>query len=289
MLQVARLAPKALGDATTLISTFLHDQWNDDGGAQDRAGASDLYYTVFATEGLIALREEPPYDRLARFLAAYADGDGLDLIHLCCLIRCLAALPTPPTPALKQALADRVARWRSEDGGYAPEPSQREGTLYHVFMAHAAHQDLGLDIPGLPALRQFVLGRACPNGSFSNAMSLPFGNVPSTAAAITVLRQHATPLPAPADTRDWLLARHLPDGGFLAVDRAPIPDLLSTATAIHALSSLGASLESIKDPCLDFIDTLWTGKAFCGSWSDGCADSEYTWYALLALGHLSLS
>jgi hypothetical protein len=49
-----------------------------------------------------------------------------------------------------------------------------------------------------------------------------------------------------------------------------------------------ASLDPIKESCLDFIDTLWTGKAFCGSWADDVEDAEYTYYALLALGHLSL-
>jgi hypothetical protein len=40
---------------------------------------------------------------------------------------------------------------------------------------------------------------------------------------------------------------------------------------------------------VDFVDTLWNGKGFCGSWADDTVDSEYTYYALLALGHLSLS
>ena len=58
---------------------------------------------------------------------------------------------------------------------------------------------------------------------------------------------------------------------------------------MHALSSLHADIEKIKEPCLDFIDTLWTNKgAFHGNWNDDETDCEYTYYALLALGHLSL-
>ena len=68
-----------------------------------------------------------------------------------------------------------------------------------------------------------------------------------------------------------------------------MPDLLSTATALHALSGLHADLESIKEPCLDFIDSLWTNRGtFYGTWDEETADCEYTYYALLALGHLSL-
>ena len=69
---------------------------------------------------------------------------------------------------------------------------------------------------------------------------------------------------------------------------APIPDLLSTATALHALAGLQVSFEPIRERCLDFLDSLWTGRSFCGNWDDDELDTEYTYYALLALGHLSL-
>jgi hypothetical protein len=87
----------------------------------------------------------------------------------------------------------------------------------------------------------------------------------------------------------WLLSRCHAEGGFFAMPGAPMPDLLSTATALHALAGLHADLESIKEPCLDFLDTLWTNQGgFFGNWADDQADCEYTYYALLALGHLSL-
>ena len=41
---------------------------------------------------------------------------------------------------------------------------------------------------------------------------------------------------------------------------APMPDLLSTATALHALAGLHADLAPIKEPCLDFLDTLWSSR-----------------------------
>ena len=65
MLQVARLAPKQLGESRDLVSAFLRERVNPDGGFQDRAGASDLYYTVFGLDGLIALQEEVPAARTA--------------------------------------------------------------------------------------------------------------------------------------------------------------------------------------------------------------------------------
>jgi hypothetical protein len=68
-----------------------------------------------------------------------------------------------------------------------------------------------------------------------------------------------------------------------------MPDLLSTATALHALSGQKVSVAHLKEQTLDFLDTLWTGKAFCGTWADDEPDCEYTYYGLLAMGHLSLA
>jgi len=48
-------------------------------------------------------------------------------------------------------------------------------------------------------------------------------------------------------------------------------------------------LQPIQEACLDFVDSLWTSRGgFYGSWADGTLDCEYTYYGLLALGHLSL-
>jgi hypothetical protein len=68
-----------------------------------------------------------------------------------------------------------------------------------------------------------------------------------------------------------------------------MPDLLSTATALHALSCLDRPLSPAKrEQCLDFIDTLWdAGGGFHGHWADDDLDAEYTFYGLLALGHLA--
>jgi hypothetical protein len=41
---------------------------------------------------------------------------------------------------------------------------------------------------------------------------------------------------------------------------------------------------------LDFVDSLWTNRGgFFGSWLDDTLDCEYTYYGLLALGHLTIA
>ncbi|MCX5654122.1 MAG: beta-hydroxylase, partial [Planctomycetota bacterium] len=77
--------------------------------------------------------------------------------------------------------------------------------------------------------------------------------------------------------------------GLLAAAVAPIPDLLSTATGLHALWRAGASLdETLRLACAGFVAGLATESGgFRGHAADTVADCEYTFYGLLALGHLA--
>lgn len=288
MLQVARLAPKSLGDATDLVTAFLRSQHNPDGGFNDRAGNRDLYYTVFGLEGLLALRADLPSASVASYLRSFADGASLDFIHLSCLARCYASLPNPLRTGIPtDAILHHVERYRTPDGAYDATPGATHGSLYGCFLALGAYEDLGRPLPDPAALIRCAQSLRTPDGGYANDLGLPLGLTPSTAAAATLLRHLGSPVPD--DVIPWLLARHHPEGGFFATPDAPIPDLLSTATALHALSGLHADLEPLKEPCLDFLDTLWTNKgAFYGTWEDDTPDAEYTYYALLALGHLSL-
>ena len=81
-----------------------------------------------------------------------------------------------------------------------------------------------------------------------------------------------------------------PLGGFPGQPQVPVPDLLSTATAMQALNFVECECNEaeIRNRCLHFLDTVWDEDrgAFCGHAFDRKVDSEYTWYGLLALGHL---
>lgn len=287
MLQVARLAPNLLHEAGDRVVEFLRQQFNDDGGAKDRAGDSDLYYTVFAVEGLIAFRHQPDSDRVRAFLRSFGTGDELDFVHRTCLARCWAAIGgDPPPPDVARAILRDIEACRSHDGGYNANPGEEAGTAYHGFLAFGAYQDLGVPMPSPERLLASLEALRTDDGAYANDTTMNVGTTPTTAAAVTLLRQLGAPIPSV--TADWLKSQCHAQGGFLAMPLAPMPDLLSTATALHALVSMHVPIDDLKDSCLDFIDTLWTGSAFCGSWADEVVDSEYTYYALLALGHLSL-
>ncbi len=287
MLQVARLAPTLLEGATDSVIEFLQSQINENGGVRDRAGKSDLYYTVFGLEGLIALQFPLPDDLVRSYLLSFEEGEKLDFVHRACLARCWACLNSHGLSCeTAGALCAGIESCRSADGGYAPVPGVEHGTVYHSFLALGVYQDLGLKLPDPQGFRRCTEGLRTVDGAFANEPGMQVGTTPATAAAATLIRHLDQPVPR--EVGDWLLARSHPQGGFVATPGLSIPDLLSTATALHALSGMQISFEHIKESCLDFVDTLWTGKSFYANWTDQEQDCEYTYYALLALGHLSL-
>lgn len=289
MLQVARLAPKLLGESAALVETFYRSRIAPKGGFLDRNDKPDLYYTVFGLEGLQTLSHEAEnIPDVKPWLADFGDGVGLDFVHLCCLARCWANAGMNDFPmASREALAARVEAFRCADGGYHQAPNRKKGSAYGCLLAWGAYQDLG----GLPPepwrLAECMGGLRTPDGAWSNEPGIPVGSTTATAAMVA-LHRHMD-MPPPPEAVDWLMRQCLPQGGFLALPAAPLPDLLSTAVALHALDAVQADFSRLKEPCLDFVDSLWNAAGgFHGNWTDDTLDCEYTYYGLLALGHLSL-
>ncbi len=289
MLQIARVAQKALGDSSSLVRDFLLRQLTPEGGGADRAGRPDLYYTIFVLAGLDALQAEIPTTRVEPFVNGFGAGEHLDFVHLGALARCRAAIGLQNgRPVFSDGILARLEKFRTADGGYDVKPGAAHGNAYGCFVALGAYQDLQCEIPEPLRMVQCLKFLETPDGAWGNMRGMRAGTVPATAAAITLLHQLGMPINAAAG--DWLLAQIHSDGGWLAVPGAPIPDLLSTATALHALACLDRPLPgALREKCLDFVDTLWSAEGgFHGHWADDALDAEYTFYGLLALGHLTV-
>jgi len=279
MLQVARLAPRLLGESAGLVESFLRGQIDEGGAFRDRGGKGDLYYTVFGAEALLALRADLPAEPLARYLHSFGEGAGLDLVNTACLARAWAALPPAQrAQAPVEALAARLA-----------EHGESAATVYALFLWVGALQDLGQPLPPASELTTALEAMRADDGGYANQPGAPRGQTPATAAAVALRRQLGVVVEQEPELAAWLLARAHREGGFFAAPDAPLPDLLSTATALHALAGLQADITPVREACLDFLDTLWTSRGgFLGHWADDVLDCEYTYYGLLALGHLSL-
>jgi prenyltransferase beta subunit len=286
MLQIARLSPKLLGDSRDLVESFVRSQINPDGAFCDRAGKSDLYYTVFGLDCLVALHIQPPVEEISRYLRTFGHGEGLDFVHLACLARGWAGVSRNLSAVPANAILTRIETYRTPDGGYNQSRDGLHASVYGTYLALGAYQDLGVCVPEAERLLASLHGLRAKDGGFANVPGASAGVTTATAAAVTVMRQLQTGAETPLAT--WLQARLLATGGFVAVPDAPIPDLLSTAAALHALAGMHVPLNGLREPCLDFIDSLWTNRGgFYGHWSDDAIDTEYTYYALLSLGHLT--
>ena len=289
LLQVARLAPRLLGDSTDLVREFLRGQLTEDGGGKDRDGRPDLYYTIFVLAGMQALDEPVPVERVQSYLNSHGSGEHLDFVHLSALARCWAAIDRQGMPKdLPEQILSRIENFRKPDGGYEGDSRLKHGTAYGAFVALGAYEDLGQMPPDKLRLVQALKLLESKDGAWSNVPNAPLGATNATGGTVTLI--HHLGFPVNQTVGDWLLAQLHTEGGFLAVPKAPMPDLLSTATALHALAAMDRRLNSaVHEKCLDFIDTLWSAKGgFHGHWADDHLDAEYTFYGLLSLGHLSL-
>lgn len=285
MLQVARRGVQALGESADLVRRFLSTCLNEQGAGLDRDGRPDLYYTIFAVAGLQALDAEIPRRNIRDYLRSFENGEGLDFVHLGALARCWAAVGGAQQ-SLARAVLDRLEMFRSRDGGYDAERGSAQGNAYGCFVALGAYQDLDEPLPDALRLVHCLKHLETPDGAWGNAPGLPLGSTNATAAAVVLL--HQLGMPVSHNVAAWLRAQAHGQGGFLAMPKAPFPDLLSTATTLHALACLEEPLrEQEKERCLEFLDSLWTADGgFHGHWADDCLDAEYTFYGLLALGHL---
>jgi len=277
MLKAASRAKISLGNRAESVVKFIMGRVNEDGGFNDRSGRSDLYYTVFGVEALLALGVDIPREKITSYLAQFEHAQSLDFVHLACLVRCWANLSCPieADPGAPGHIARRIEKHLA---GHV--------TIYECFLALCAYQDLGIEISSKRTFLDCIGSHRTADGAYANEAGIEIGATPVTAAAVTIL--HNLNEPVPDSAIDWLLSCIGPEGGFCVMPAVATADLLSTATALHGLSVTGRPLVDIRQRCLDFIDGLWDGSGgFCGSSADKTPDCEYTYYALLAMGHLS--
>lgn len=231
------------------VARFILSQQNPDGGFRGRDSESDLYYSVFAAAGLRALGRPFPAWWLWKYSRSFGLGAELDFVHLCCLIQLRSAFPM--VGKTRQKLFQTLDKCRAE-------------SAYDSFLKMLASDRL--KVARFPSAPRSIL------------LTDP---TPSLAASVFVNRMNE---PAVAKA---LLNRSCRSGGFSATEQLNVPDLLSTATALFALKYLMADLDSIRRPCLEFVESLWQDSGgFVGHQSDGFADVEYTFYALLSIGCL---
>ena len=285
MIKTLRRGLDLFGPQADKIIAYIASLQNADGGFRGRTTASDLYYTMFAEEILLAAQADFDRNGLIRYLHTIQPR-SLDLIHLCCWIRCAADVDIL-NERHKGSLIESLNDFRCEDSLFHHVQRGRDSSVYGAFLALSAALDLD-EVVAEPSevVSRFVKFRNA-DGSYRNELQEGVGTIPATAAAIVVQSQLGY-LTAP-QTIEWILSCLMEEGGFAVGPMMPIADLLSTATALQALRQASVDLTGIRKNCRAFVEELFRENAggFRANAFDATVDAEYTFYGLLALGNLN--
>ena len=99
-----------LKDSAELVRDFLLRQFNEDGGRRPHR-RSDLYYTVFGIDGLIALQAELR-GKIGSYVRSFGTEFGFRSISVC-RARAAASLQNEkPNGAIVQRISVSLSRWR---------------------------------------------------------------------------------------------------------------------------------------------------------------------------------
>jgi hypothetical protein len=245
------------------IRSFIRKKLTPQGAFADRAGKSDLYYSLFGYYIAKAFSVTEAFDPLKNYIKEKINDNDLSGVNLYCGAILYAKLHG--TDDLSQKLGKRIAA--------ELKVSQAKQTEYSNFMGFLALYYLG----DFLALKRLI-SQYKSNGSRTE---LP---CPVTAANTILLSLAGR---NDRSVEDKLKSFYRGNGGFSALNHAPFEDLLSTGVALYALNFINADIRLIKPDCLAFIDGLYEDGGFRSTQTDFETDVEYTFYGLLALGSLS--
>lgn len=290
LIEAASKASGLLGSRRDHVIRILLERQLADGGFGGKGKTSDLYYTGFAVLSLMALNADFDRSPVIGYLEDYKFAETTDLAHRSAWIRLLKLLkPNFPDDAARAVCTEMLVQCRSDDGAWHHLGREKTGSAYGCFLFLGACQDLDLsvDIETRAAIGRCLDLLETPGGGYFNERSIPACAVPSTAAAMIVREVLGGTEQRVAASAQWLLKNYTGDG-FQVMLMAPVSDLLSTAVALHALAQSGVPLSALRLPCLKYVNSLWDPQiGFCANSLDRLSDTEYMFYGLLALGHLS--
>ncbi|HET6557424.1 MAG TPA: prenyltransferase/squalene oxidase repeat-containing protein [Prolixibacteraceae bacterium] len=284
---------------------FVMAEQNPDGGFKDRAGRSDLYYSLFGmmifraaekaindqqetgngvkkantiknyAPGITSEQEEKGSDaemiadaikRLKEFTKNKSAAKVPGFIERCCQVLLQKELRFKRFSRLKSFLSLGSSFWKERS---SINMSYRSFVLFLTI-------DAVLSVTGVirRSARRMLTGTTLDEQS-------PCSEVAAKVFMRKIMNQKDS-------VEEEILASFAcSSGGFKAFMHLYHPDMLSTAVALYALNHAGADLRLLRPSCLDFIQSNYSGGAFLSGDGDTTADVEYTFYGLLALGVLA--
>ena len=247
------------------IKAFVRNQQTASGGFADKAGNSDLYYSLFGcylAEALDMQDVQPSLKLFIKNIVQTENPEGIYLHSAAILFVKLFGAESLPIGFQRKVY----------DASLSPDKQQ---AVYSYFVRLMSFYYVE-DYRGLLRVQKQL-------------RSTEFNpDVPCPVTAAHLVLQHCFGKPTHSIVT-YLNSFYRNKGSFVAINRAPIGDLLSTAVSLYALRFVTADLREIKPDCLQYIDSLYSDGGFCATVLDSSPDVEYTFYGLLALGALTSS
>ncbi len=269
------------------IRHFIRQKQNPDGGFADRAGKSDLYYSLFGYLVAEALSVNEIIGPLKEFVKNEITRKNLSGVHLYCGAILYSKLCGADDHSV--ALEKKVLQELKSANPYI-------STSIHQHISTSIHQHIEYSsfmgflalyyLENFFALKNLIKNYKVYTSAHQHINTSPHQHInPCPVMAANAILQELSRFPDPS-SEEKLMSFHHENGGFIAVLQAPCEDLLSTGVALYALKFINADLRVLKPQCLSFVDNLYEDGGFRAAQTDFETDVEYTFYGLLALGSL---
>jgi len=285
------------------VIRFILSQQNPDGGFMDRGGKSDWYYSLFGMLILSAWgmetgkgkeekgkgkREEDVDSRLtdrnlqpvafspqlvdksllklSRFVLGQSSTEIPGFIEQCCVV------------LLQKELKSSQISWISNIVSLGRSFSKERYSINLSYRSFVLFLTLDCVFPFRRILNVGIRKMS--------ARTTVDANSPCSEVAAKVFMQKM--MNRDGNSEQNLLKKFACEtGGFKAFLQLQQADMLSTAVALFAMNYAQYDLRLLKPGCLEFIQQNFACGAFLSGDGDQTADTEYTFYGLLALGLLA--
>jgi prenyltransferase beta subunit len=240
MCRTVSRAADALGDSLDAVRGFLRRQLAPDGGFQGRNGRSDLYYTVFGLEASLALGVDLPFTQIQAYLAGFAEGESLDLVHLAALVRCRANMAGGCNPAaVARASRPCVTRpsWSCPAKPEACTDSKVQGQDALATRGQGQDAFATVDVTR-EAIVKRLLGYRSTDGGFNTAAGAPRGNAYGSFLALSACQDLGLDLPGLNALAESIRSLQRPDGGYSNEPAMAVSATPATAAALSVLHYL---------------------------------------------------
>lgn len=249
-------------ESQTQVMQFLHNSQTENGGFVNRAGNSDLYYSLFGVWIASGIGQEEILEKHRQFVLEKKSAKNNQVEEFALLI-------------IRAFLFQNKIR--------KPSVYKLMRTAFLAGHKTSIYYRIFLFLLTVDAFYNRNIIR------FFGRMALPFFSPPddspcSLYASVLVARQRAG---LKTEKEVNILLEYFDDEkGFKTFKEVAKADLLSTAVALFALKTAEADLRMVKPACLNLIQQNFSDGAFFAGNGDELRDLEYTFYGLLALGIL---